>query len=148
MAEVNLTQVEAEKLIAMEKHCIDDDSHDFLLPGQKLSVDLLSIDKREKFIFNINRGKINLLKVTYQNRARQVIPLIRLDVSGPTHRNPDGTEVSCPHLHIYREGYGDKWAYPAPSDTFTDMKNLRLTLDEFMKHCNITKVPNIIGGLF
>jgi hypothetical protein len=44
-------------------------------------------------------------KATYQNSARQVIILMRLDLDRLPHRNPDDTEVPCPHLHQYREGY-------------------------------------------
>ena len=28
------------------------------------------------------------------------------------HPNPHGTEIPCPHIHIYREDYDDKCAYP------------------------------------
>ncbi|KJU85379.1 prophage protein [Candidatus Magnetobacterium bavaricum] len=42
---------------------------------------------------------------------RKII-LLRLCFGGHPHRNPDDTEISSPHLHRYREGYADKWAYP------------------------------------
>jgi hypothetical protein len=74
--------------------------------------------------------------------------LARLDFGGPPHRNPDGEEIACPHLHLYRQGYGDKWARPVPQDTFTNMDNLFMTLDDFMSFCNISEPPNIQRGLF
>jgi hypothetical protein len=83
-----------------------------------------------------------------QNRARQVVVLVRLDLAGPTHRNPDGEEVPCPHLHLYREGYGDKWAKPLPADIFSAPTDLWATLQAFQVFCNITQPPHIERGLF
>ena len=147
MADIDIPQVEADALMTMEKHSVDDQDWLFPRPGDHLSVPLLSVDKREQFMLDINRGQIKLTKGTFQNRARQAIILMRLDLDGPPHRNPDGEEVPCPHLHIYREGYGDKWATPAPN-RYSNTLDLRLTLDAFMDHCNITIRPNIQMGLF
>jgi hypothetical protein len=117
MAAINITQAEADALIAMEKHRADDKQYLFPIPGEQLAMPLMSFDKRETFMLDITRSQIKLTKVTYQNPARQVI-LLRLDLNGPPHRNPDDTEIPCPHLHIYREGYGDKWAVPAPVEFY------------------------------
>ncbi len=90
-----------------------------------------------------------MTKATYQNRARNVVVLFRLDLNGPPHRNPDGFEIECPHLHIYRENYGDKWAYPVPTSIQIDSGNLLVTFESFMRHCNITVPPRIMqAGLF
>ncbi len=99
-------------------------------------------------MLDINRGRINLDKVTYQNRARQVFPLVRLDLNGPPHRNPDGEEVACPHLHLYQEGFMDKWAFPVPTRSFRSLADLWQTLRDFMRYCNIVESPNIQRGLF
>ncbi len=72
----------------------------------------------------------------------------RLDFGGAPHRNPDGEEVGSPHLHLYREGYGDKWACPVPPDHFSNLDDLWLTLQEFMRFCNIAEPPFIKRGLF
>jgi hypothetical protein len=79
------------------------------------------MDKREHFHLDVSRGRIDLLKGKYQNRSRQAIILVRLDFGGKPHRNPDDEEIACPHLHVYREGYGDKWAMPVPPDRFPDV---------------------------
>jgi len=63
------------------------------------------------------------------------------------HRNPDNTEVACPHLHVYREGYGDKWAMPL-DDLFADTTDLMNLLEDFMRYCNIIEPPIIQRGLF
>jgi len=99
-------------------------------------------------MLDISRGQIKLTKATFQNRARQAVVLMRLDLDGPPHRNPDDVEVPCPHLHVYREGYGDKWAIPAPADWYSSTLDLFLTFNEFMQHCNVTNRPNIQMGLF
>jgi hypothetical protein len=148
MPEVNLTQAEADTLIAMEKHRADEQDYDYPGLGGSISVPLVSPDKREVFLLDVHRGRIDLLKGTYQNRARQVVVLVRLDFGGAPHRNPDGVEVSCPHLHLYREGFGDKWASSVPADRFPNIANSWQTLEDFMRYCNITTVPNIRRGLF
>lgn len=147
MAEINLTQAEADALIAKEKRKIDEESWNYPGLGGSISIPLESLDKRENFLLDISRGKIDL-KGTYQNRSRQVIVLVRLDFGGQPHRNPDDEEIPSPHLHIYREGYGDKWAIPIPADRFPNISNLWQTLDDFMKFCNIIEPPSIEGELF
>jgi len=77
-----------------------------------------------------------------------VVVLVRLDFGGHPHRNPDGEEILSPHLHIYKEGYGDKWAIPVPTDRFPNMDDLWKTLEDFMRFCNITEPPFIEKGLF
>ena len=148
MAETNLTQAEADALIAMEKHRANEERHDFPMGGQSLILPLQSADKREQFLLDLSRGRIDLAKVKMQNRARLVVVLVRLDLGGAPHRNPDGQEVPCPHLHLYREGYGDKWAVPVPPDRFPDPSDLWATLANFMAYCNISQPPHIERGLF
>ncbi len=148
MADINLSQAEADALIALEKHRTNEEGHDFPTGGQRLSIPLCSPDRREQFLLDIGRGRIHLSRVTYQNRARQVVVLFRLDMAGPPHRNPDEVEIPCPHLHVYREGFGDKWAFPVPPDQFQRLSDLSGTLDDFMRYCNITQPPRIVRGLF
>lgn len=149
MADINLTQAEADHLIAMEKHRLTDDHWDYPALGGSVNVPLVSHDHREYFTLDLYRGRIDLAKGSYQNRSRQVIILVRLDFGGQPHRNPDGEEVASPHLHVFKEGYGDKWAVPAPSDKFPYLDSDRWqTLIDFMGFCNITKQPLIQKGLW
>jgi hypothetical protein len=148
MAEINLTQTEADALIAMEKYCLDDRVWDYPGLGGAIAVPLVAPDKKENFFLDITRSRISLAKGTYQNRGRHVVVLARLDFGGPPHRNPDDSEVPCPHLHLYREGYGDKWAYPAPTDSFANLGDLWQTLEDFMRYCNITRPPIIQQALW
>jgi hypothetical protein len=148
MAEINLTQIEADNLMAMEKCAVDEKEWLFPAAGDRVAIPLTSLDKRENFILDVTRGQIRLTKATYQNRARAVVTLMRLDLDGPPHRNPDGEEIPCPHLHIYREGYADKWAVAAPASRYTDTTDLFLTCDAFMQDCNVSAPPRIQKGLF
>ena len=148
MAELEIAQAEADALIAMEKRCVDKVVWSFPSPGDRLSVPLTSVDKRENFMLDVTRGQIKLTKASYQNRARQAIILMRLDVNGPPHRNPDGAEIPCPHLHIYREGFGDKWAIPPPVDHCTNTLDVFSTLVAFMVHFNVADPPKFQEVLF
>ncbi len=142
------TQAEADALLAMEKHRANDDVYAYPPPGGKIVVPLVSADKREEFLLDLYRGRIDLAKGTYQNRGRQVVILARLDFGGAPHTNPDGEQVGVPHLHLYREGFGDKWAYPLPADLFGDPDDRWKLFEEFMVYCNVTEVPNIPPPLF
>lgn len=142
-----LSQAEADALLAMEKRRNDDSDRSFPVGGGSLVIPLVSTDGRESFLLDLRRGRADLSKATYQNRARTVVVLARLDLGGHPHRNPDGKEIGSPHLHRYREGFGDKWAYPLPPD-FSDPSDLWKTLDDFLQFCNITLRPKIQRGLF
>jgi len=147
MAEINVPQEEADQLIKLEKKRKDDSEWAFDV-GKQVKIPLTSIDGRVDFWLDITRSQIKLTKSTFQNRARQVVILMRLDIDGPRHRNPDGVWIPCPHLHIYREGYGVKWAWPAPMDRYPTPSDLVGSLDAFMKDCNITEPPIFQLGLF
>lgn len=70
MTEIKLSQADADALIGMEKRRIDDQSWDYPGLGGSISIPLMSPDKREQFILDVSRGRIDLLKGTYQNRSR------------------------------------------------------------------------------
>jgi hypothetical protein len=148
VADLNLTQDEADALIGMEKIRLNDDEWTDCSMGGSVSIPLTSTDKRESFILDIYRGRIDLLKGTYQNRARQAVVLVRLDFGGRPHRNPNDQEIASPHLHVYREGYGSKWAVEVPADKFPRTDDMWQKLQDFMAFCNITETPLIRKGLF
>jgi hypothetical protein len=137
----DLTQAEADALMAMEKHRADNSVWRYPREGDAVTIPLLSLDRHEEFLLDLSRGRINLMKVKYQERARNVEVLVRLELDGPPHRNPDDTEIACPHIHVYKEGYGVKWAMPLPQDTFSNLSDVYKTLDEFMAFCNVKTPP-------
>lgn len=141
--EILLTQSEADLLIAMEKHRVDETVWRYPSSGGSITIPLISSERKENFLLDIRRSGINLSKGTYQNRGRRIIVLVRLDFGGSPHRNPDGIEIPPPHLHIYREGYGDKWAIQVPKDIFAHLFDPEETIFDFMRYCNITRIPHI-----
>ena len=143
MAEINLTQEEADALMAMEKFFVDRAAVAFPHRGHRKIYSLKSADKREEFLLEIWRGRVDIRKLSLQNRARQAVVLLRLDLGGVPHRNPDGQKIAPPHLHVYRVGEGDRWAIPAPPGPFTALDNPYKTLAEFMSYCNIVSPPQI-----
>jgi hypothetical protein len=143
----DLTQIEADLLLAQSKHRLSDETVKIPGLGGKVSIDLQSQDGREKFLLDMNRSYVSLSKLTLQTRARVTVVLARLDVDGAPHRNPDDTEILCPHLHLYREGFGDKWAFPVPSDRFGNLSDRWETIQDFMKFCCIVDPPNLVRDL-
>ena len=143
---IDLTQAEADILLAMEKHRLNDDRHSF--GAVRLEIPLASADQREYFLLDIGRGRINLLRGKYQTRAKQTVVLARIDFGGAPHRNPDGVEVASPHLHLFREGFGDKWAQPLPSDAFSNGSDPWTLMEDFLRFCNVTLAPEFDRELF
>lgn len=146
MVDDALTQSDAEALLRMEKVPAAPDAFQFPDMGGRIEVPLVSRDERERFSLDINRKRITLT-TGYQMRGRQVIVLARLDFSAP-HRNPDGAEVGVPHLHLYREGYGDKWAVELPEGLLSEPGDAWQVLHDFMTYCGVVERPNIVRGLF
>ncbi len=140
---MSLTQAEADYLIGLDKQFVTDD---VLILGDtrlEFSRPVVSLDGREQFIVDVWRGTLNLKKYKLQLRARVVIPLVRVDVAGAPHPNPDGNLVLCPHIHLYREGYDDKWAFPLTDYPFRDPDDIIVTFDDFARFCNIQRIPRI-----
>ena len=139
----DLSQQEADELIQLEKKRIDQTNWRYPQPGGKVSIPLVSLDGKEDFLLDILRGRVDIAKITHQNRCRKVVGLLRLDMGAAPHRNPDGTEIPAPHLHIYREGYGLTWAHPLPSGAFKNPSDPGQTLGDFMEYCRIVDPPTI-----
>lgn len=144
-----LTQEEADLLLNMLKLLTDNGIIKFPETGEAKSLDLISENSKEKFIIDINRkSTIKVKKCTYQKRYRTCITLLRLDVDGSPHTNPNGEVILGSHFHIYKEGFGDAWAYPIPK-VITDPSNLIQTLIDFLKYCKVINIDQlkIQGGL-
>lgn len=143
-----LTQAEAATYIAMEKKCVEKGPFPLPRRGDKLKIPLVSMDGATQFWLDMTRGRIKLLQASFLSRVYTSVVLVRLDLEGPPHTNPDGTEIACPHIHLYREGYGDKWAEALPAATFSDVSDLWTTLHDFMRYCKVTQLPDVQRGLF
>lgn len=146
MADDALAQADADALLKMEKVPASSDIFHFPDLGGRIEVPLVSRDQREAFSLDVNRKRI-ALTTGYQTRARKAVVLARLDFSAP-HRNPDGTAIGVPHLHLYREGFGDKWAVEVPAGVLGNPNDAWRVLQDFMRYCGVVEEPNIVQGLF
>ncbi len=136
-----LTQTEADTLIAMRKSFLH--PRTISLPrGTDETHDLIGEDKRELCLLDLWRGTIRLSKFRYQTRGRKVIVLVRLDIDGAPHTNPDGTKIGRLHLHLYREGYEDKWAFPLESSEFREPSDMGRSFEDFCRYSNIETLPS------
>jgi len=134
-----LTQDEADGLLAVRKW-FPPGSAVSLLSGKRV-YELESDAPGERFVLDTFRGTIRLAKITVQNRVRSAVILARLDVAGAPHTNPDGEHVNCPHLHVYREGFEDRWAVPLDPARFPMPGDLGRTFADFCAFCSIVNVP-------
>lgn len=145
---IELTQEEADSLMQMEKHYEGNTAFSYPQLGGKESIPLKSTDGREEFLLDLYCGRIDLGKITYQSRARKIIILARVDLAGHEHVNPDGEVIPTPHIHFYKEGFGDRWAESLPIPSIPNASDPFDVLDSFLELCNVTKPPSIERGLF
>ena len=144
---MDLTQAEAEFLLSVPKYP-ENKVFSFEYQGIDMTIPLTSPVCREEFSLDIRKNRINLMKGRFQTRSSKVIVLARLDFGGAAHRNPDGQEVPSPHLHLYREGFGDKWAIELPPSFSTiEPQNIWKVLHEFSEYVNIKEMPHFKQGL-
>lgn len=135
-----LTQTEADGLIAMRKSFTSPRTIS-LLPGADETHELVGDDKSERFLLDLWRGTLRLSKLKFQTRGRKVIVLVRLDIDGAPHPNPDGQKLGGTHLHRYREGYEDKWAAALDHSEFGTPADIRRTFQDFCRYCSIEGNP-------
>lgn len=146
-----MEQSTADYLMQLEKRIVEP-YISFPSSSSKLVLNVQSSDGNELFLLDINRaGCIRISRCTLQERYGTTISLLRLDLDeSKPHRNPDGVIITGPHIHIYKEGFGDRWAYlldeisPCP---FSNISDLITTFTEFCSYCNIKDIPAIQGSL-
>lgn len=132
-----LSQKEIDELLEILKH-IEYDQSMFAFPqkGEKEVLTAYSLDKRTMFLIDITPGKSRNNKISFQERYKKDVILLRLDMNGPPHTNPDGEKLSGNHLHIAREGYDDRFAIEVPERLIDEKSRLR-TLINFLEYCKI-----------
>jgi len=150
---VSLAQAEADALLKLPKRFIDVEALEFRLTEPMDAERVLhSHDRREEFLFNIERGIRNRLRLKYQTRARKVIVLARLELNGPRHKNPPGQPyrpnewLPGTQMHLYREGFDDRVAYLLP-----DVQDWNVAADgddvtqlaSFSRFCGVDPLPPV-----
>lgn len=147
-----LSPEEIDELLQILKE-IKYDKEYFKFPekGESEKLDVISLDGKKKFIIDITPGskRSNPKKVTYQERFLKDIVLLRLDLYGQFHTNPDGEKISENHLHIIKHGYDDKFAYEIPKE-FINIDDKIDTLINFLEYCKIKnpRFANIERSMF
>lgn len=115
--------------------------------GTQADWEATSITGREHFYLHMRRGRKVVTQQTLQERFESNEILLRLDIDGPTHSNPDGTVVPTPHLHVYRAGFDDKWAFHVPAELDVSGGSPTEVLLQFLGYCGVAPIPPVQGGL-
>lgn len=92
---------------------------------------------------------LQLINDNYKSR-----PLLRLDIFGPAHQNPEGDfphageTIPCPHLHVADPDFGLSIAYPLNGEyanmylTEQEISDLVLILKRFLERCNVANIDS------
>lgn len=114
-------------------------------PFGKISItsSILSDINNIKFKLDIHRGNREPGRFTLNLRFSDTNDtLVRLDVNGGPHGNPDGTTSPSSHIHIYNNDYHrkDSYAYPVDLIDFPNIQNLYNASVSFLDYTNITNI--------
>ena len=141
-----MTKEKAQELIQVMKRIIKVNEYSLPSIGETNSIPLQSESStRDKFKVYVNRksriveGKYTLL-LHYPEED-----LLRIDVNGRDHMNPDGTIVPCPHIHMRSKDTGpwDRWAFDLPA-VFGDTEDCLTTLKDFLQYCHVNNISQLI----
>ncbi len=143
-----ITQSEYDFLMSQEK-VFDDPLSPIVLGPTPIqwTRQINSIESKELFLLDFYRGNIEITKYTINKRYRQTIVLLRYD-NGGRHTNPDGEKFVGPHIHLYKEGYNDKFAYPVSVVDIKETDSMELVFTKIMYFCNIKRMPSIEISMF
>lgn len=135
----DLTQEEFGFLMGLEKE-FEDKSTIFLGPAPlQWSRRLKSTATNDTFLLDFYRGSFKIQKYTYNHRYRQTLAVFRFDSFG-THTNPDGEKLTGFHVHLYKEGFGDKFAYPASKFGIEETDPMEVVLQKFLVYCKVKMI--------
>lgn len=136
-----LTQEEADRLISMLKEALIEqiNAPD---PGERIYFDVKGDTSHDLFNIDIFRGRKALNKVNYNARIKiNNVTLLELHINATNrHRNPDGEVITGSHWHIYKEGFGTSFAFPALELSDKDFVENAIA---FLKKFNVIKRPKI-----
>ncbi len=131
-----LTQADFDFLMGIEKE-FEDKSTIFLGPAPlQWSRKIKTTATHDTFLLDFYRGSFRIQKYTFNHRYRQTFSVFRYDSYG-VHTNPDGQVVDVPHIHLYKEGYGDKFAYPASEFGIEESDPMEEVLRKILVYCKI-----------
>ena len=143
-----ITQAEYEFLMGQDK-VFDDIINPIQLAPAPLqwTRQINSIASKETFSLDFYRGSFELSKYTVNKRYRQTIIMLRYD-NGGRHTNPDGVLFEGPHVHLYREGYNDKFAFTVAEINISANDTMEEIFKKIMHFCNVKNLPIIEVPMF
>lgn len=147
---MSLTQPEFEHLIRLKKEFKESTPIDLGPHPIEWHRDIISLESKDAFILDYRRASIEIKKFTYNTRFRTSIVLLRY-CSQVKHTNPPGTDEQSfagPHIHLYREGFDAKWAFPVSELGIKTADSHHEVLNKILDYCNIQNRPNIVNALF
>ena len=106
-----------------------------------------STASKEVFLLDFYRGSFEISKYTVNKRYRQTVILLRYD-NGGRHTNPDGVLFEGAHVHLYREGFNDKFAFPVSEIGVDKSDSMDSVFAKIMHFCNVKKFPIIEVSMF
>lgn len=143
-----ITQTEYDFLMKQDKVFDDTASPVKLGPAPiQWSRKINSTSSKEIFLLDFYRGDFELSKYTINKRYRQTVIMLRYD-NGGRHTNPDGVTFEGRHVHLYKEGFNDKFAFPVSEIGVNDTDTMETVFNKIMHFCNINRLPNIEVTMF
>lgn len=145
---MGITQSEYDFLMSQEK-VFDDSSTPIELGPAPIhwTRQINSLSSKDIFLIDFYRGSIEISKFTVNKRYRQTIIMLRYD-NGGRHTNPDGEKFEGPHIHLYKEGFNDKFAYPISVIGIEETDSMEKIFTKILYFCNIKRVPTIEIPMF
>jgi hypothetical protein len=143
-----ITQVEYDFLMGQEKAFDDLVSAIQLGPAPiQWTRELTSLHNKETFLLDFYKGSFELSRYTINKRYRQTVIMLRYDNAG-RHTNPDGVFFEGKHVHLYREGYNDKFAFHVSEIGVSDTDPIETVFNKIMQFCNVKKISTIEVPMF
>lgn len=142
-----ITQTEFENLLRQEKEF---DNYDPINLGPapiEWTRKINSASSKDSFLFDFYRGSFELTKYKYNKRFRQTVIMLRYDSHG-RHTNPDGVFLDGPHVHLYREDYNDKFAFPVSEIGVNESDTMEIVLQKILHFCNVKRIPSVNISMF
>lgn len=128
-------------------------SKDIFLPLKGQYKKIKAHSTNYSFIIDINlKGRLGHITLQLRNSNHQDKPILRLDITGPAHKNPEGDFegagkiIPCPHMHIADPLYGDSIAYPLDHEnvkmylTNDELSDLVIILRQFLNYINTANI--------
>lgn len=143
---MSVTDSDFQLLIKLRKRFEDQKELVLGPPPMTWHRNILSLETRDIFILDYHRGQINIEKYSYNKRFRTNIVLLRICSHG-RHHNPDGSLLVGMHVHIYKDQFDDRTAFPITVLGIDSTANRDEVLIALLKFCNVENIPTIQNSL-